>query len=201
MIQRLLLKIRHGQKGTFLIDTGALELHIMPAFAEKCGIKPLDYPAGKLILARFPRAVPSKPLTERESEGLFNIPFWLAGDHFIYARGTANGSGPYLFLVDTGMAGGGFDCPNSVMDEAKIELSKEGFQGMGGGGKITVYPFTVNLTLGKARRDNVRGLHGAIAPDFEYRTGFRMGGIISHGFFRSFAVTFDFQTMTISLKG
>jgi hypothetical protein len=128
------------------------------------------------------------------------VPFYLAGDHFIFARGTANGFGPYLFLVDTGMAGGGFDCPKSVIDEAKIELPQQGFQGMGGGGPITVYPFTVNLTLGKVHRDNVRGLYGALPPDSEYRNGFRMGGLISHGFFRPFAVTFDFKTMTLTIN-
>ena len=254
----------NGQKGMFLIDTGAWELHIMPAFAEKCRIKPLtqkqvgifaggrqaasgngvadtvflgdfsvrnvpvvlpeapqgpfsidgivgtvvlyhfkftlDYPAGKLILRRFPPAISKKPITEPEPEGAARTRFWLLGDHLIFARGTVNGIGPYLFLVDTGMAGGGFDCPKSVIDEARIELSREGLQGMGGGGAITVYPITVNLTLGAARRDNVRGLYGAIPPDFEYRNGFRMGGLISHGFFRPFVVTFDFKTMTLAMK-
>jgi hypothetical protein len=97
------------------------------------------------------------------------------------------------------MAGGGFSCPEYVVKEAKIELSKEGFQGMGGGGPITVFPFTVNLALGEARHDNVRGLYGALPPGFEERLGFRTGGIVSHGFFRPFAVTFDFRSMTLYL--
>jgi hypothetical protein len=71
---------------------------------------------------------------------------------------------------------------------------------MGGGGPVTVYPFTADLTPGDARRDKVRGLYGALPPGFEERHGFRTGGLISHGFFRPFAVTFDFQAMTIYLK-
>ena len=98
------------------------------------------------------------------------------------------------------MAGGGFTCPEYVVKEAKIELPEQGFQGMGGGGPVTVYPFTVDLTLGDARTDNVGGLYGALPPGFEDRQGFRMGGLISHGFFRPFAVTFDFQAMTAYLK-
>jgi len=70
---------------------------------------------------------------------------------------------------------------------------------MGGGGAVTVFPFTVNLTLGDARRDNVRGLYGAFPPRFEDRFGFRTGGIVSHGFFRPFAATFDFRAMTLYL--
>ena len=71
---------------------------------------------------------------------------------------------------------------------------------MGGGGRVTVYPFAVDLTLGKARRDKVQGLYGATPPGSEDRLGFRTGGIISHAFFRPFAVTFDFQAMSLYLK-
>ena len=254
----------NGQKGIFLIDTGALDLHINPNFAEKCGIKPLgetqigtfaggrqaalnsgvansvqlgdfsilnvpvtlpekgqglfgvdgiigtaalyhfkftlDYPGGKLILQRYPADASSKSLAESDLEGYIQIPFWMVGDHFIIARGTANGAGPYLFIVDTGMAGAGFSCQKYLIDEAKIEVSKQGFQGMGGGGPITIYPFMVNLSLGDAHNDNVRGFFGAMPFDSENRFGFRTGGIISHGFFRPFSVTFDFQNMNMYLK-
>jgi hypothetical protein len=254
----------NGQEGRFLIDTGAWELHVMPAFAEKCGLKPLaekqtgvyaggrqavssssvadrvllgefslrhvpvvlparagsplpidgivgtvmlyrflftlDYPGGRLILRRNTPELSKAFQAESEKAGAFRMPFWLAGDHFIFARGTVNGTGPNLFHVDSGMAGGGFSCPEYVVKEAKIELPKEGFQGMGGGGPITVYPFTVDLTLGDARHDKVRGMYGALPPGSEDRLGFRTGGLISHGFFRPFAVTFDFQAMTLYLQ-
>ena len=32
----------NGQEGKFLIDTGGWELHVLPDFAEKCGLKPLE---------------------------------------------------------------------------------------------------------------------------------------------------------------
>lgn len=160
----------------------------------------LDYPRGCLVLRRATPEASRAIRAQSEKAGSFPVPFWLAGDHFIFARGTVNNAGPYLFLVDTGMAGGGFDCPESVVKEAKIELAKEGFQGMGGGGPITVYPFTANVTLGSVRRDDLRGLFGAIPPGFENRHGFRNGGLVSHGFFRPFAVTFDFQSMTLYLE-
>jgi hypothetical protein len=254
----------NGQEGRFLIDTGGWELHVLPAFAEKCGLKPLtgqqtgvyaggrqaasassiadrvlmgefalrhvpvvlperrnspfpidgivgtvvlyqflftlDYPRGCLILRRNTPEVFKAVQAESEKAGAFRIPIWLAGDHFIFSWGTANGAGPYLFHIDTGLAGGGFSCPEYVVKEAKIELPKEGFQGIGGGGPITVYPFTVDLTLGEARHEKVQGFYGALPPNSEDRFGFHTGGIISHGFFRPFAVTFDFQTMTLYLQ-
>jgi len=254
----------NGREGKFLIDTGGWELHVLPAFAEKCGLKPLgpretgtyaggrqagsssavadrvtlgdfslrnvpivlpeqanspfevdgivgtvvlyhflftlDYPGGRLILRR-PSAEASKVIeAESAGSGSFRMPFWLAGDHFIFAWGTVNGSGPYLFLADTGLAGGGFSCYEFVIKEAKIELPKEGNQGMGGGGPVTVYPFTADVSLGLAKRSGIRGFYGLLPPGFEDRNGFRSGGLISHGFFRPFAVTFDFGTMTMFLK-
>jgi hypothetical protein len=253
----------NGQEGQFLIDTGGWDLHVMPAFAAKCGLTPLpeketgtyaggrqatssnavadrielgefslrnvpivipekagflqvdgivgtvvlyhflftlDYPGGRLILRRNTPEMSKDVRADADRSGAVRVPFWLAGDHLMYAWGTVNGTGPYLFLVDTGMAGGGFTCPEFVIKEAHIELPKQGFPGMGGGGPVTVYPFTADLTLGDARRDKVRGLYGALPPGFEERHGFRTGGLISHGFFRPFAVTFDFQAMTIYLK-
>lgn len=254
----------NGQEGKFLIDTGGWELHVLPDFAEKCGLKPLgekqtgtyaggrqasvsnavadrvnlgefalrnvpvvlperspspfkidgiigtivlyhflftlDYPGGRLILRRNTPEMSRTVAVESAASGATRVPFWLAGDHFTYAWGTANGAGPYLFFIDTGLAGGGFTCFEHVVKEAKIELPKEGFQGMGGGGPITVYPFMVDLTLGQARRDGVQGLYGGMPPGTEKSYGFRTGGIISHGFFRPFAVTFDFQAMALYLK-
>lgn len=254
----------NGQEGKFLIDTGGWELHVLPDFAEKCGLKPLgekqtgtyagglqasvsnavadrvnlgefalrnvpvvlperrpspfeidgiigtvvlyhfiftlDYPGGRLILRRNTPEMSRAVAAESASAGAARIPFWLAGDHFAYAWGTANGAGPYLFFVDTGLAGGGFTCFDYVVKEAKIELPKEGIQGMGGGGPITVYPFKVDLTLGQVRRDDIQGMNGALPPGSESRNGFRTGGIISHEFFRPFAVTFDFQAMALYLK-
>ncbi len=136
----------------------------------------LDYPGGRLVLRRNTPEQSKAVQAESKKAGAFRMPFWLAGDHFIFARGTANGAGPYLFHVDSGMAGGGFSCPEYVVKEANIELPKQGFQGMGGGGPITVYPFTVDLTLGDARQTGVRGLNGALPPGSEDRFGFRTGG-------------------------
>jgi len=253
----------NGQEGTFLIDTGGWELHVNPAFAEKCGINPLgeqqtatyaggqkaaiahavadtvglgeftlrnvpvvipvgagarpvdgiigtvvlyhflftlDYPGGALVLRRGTPEISKSFRAEADAAGSIRMPFWFAGDHFVFAWGTVNGAGPYLFFVDTGMGGGGFDCPESVIKEANIKLPEKGFTGQGGGGPVTVYPFNADLTLGEAKELSVQGLHGAVPPGSEERFGFRMGGLISHGFFRPYAVTFDFLSMTLYLK-
>ncbi len=154
----------------------------------------LDYPGGKLVLARRnlekAKAVPI-------SGGL---PFWMAGDHIMVAWGTVNSGQPQLFFIDTGLAGGGFTATEATIKTAGIKLG-EAKEGMGGGGEVQVRPFTVDrLTLGNIEERDVRGLFGALPPGFESRFGFLIGGIISHGFFRPYRLTFNFDSMKIFLE-
>ncbi len=153
-----------------------------------------DYPGGKLVLAR--RNL-SKISTSTSGDGL---PFWMAGDHIMVAWGTVNSGQPQLFFIDTGLAGGGFTATEATIKTAGIKLG-EAKEGMGGGGAVQVRPFVVDrLTLGNIEEKNVRGLFGALPPGFENRFGFLLGGIISHGFFRSYRLTFNFDFMQIYLE-
>ena len=87
------------------------------------------------------------------------------------------------------------------LQAAGIDLNgRPSFQGMGGGGPVTVTPFDVHaLSLGDARQENITGMYGGRPPETEYRHGFRIGGVISHAFFRPCALTFDFDGMRMYL--
>ena len=62
-------------------------------------------------------------------------------------------------------------------------------------------PFVVDrLTLGDARQSKITSFSGAFPPSTEYAWGFRVGGLISHAFFRPYALTFDFERMRLCLK-
>jgi hypothetical protein len=161
-----------------------------------------DYPNGKLILQRKTEENVRRMKSLVQSKDNVVVPFWMAGDHFIVAWGTVNKSGPILFFVDTGMAGGGFTGSDRTVEEAGIQLPEESFEGVGGGGKVMIKPAVVDeLALGDAREKNVMGLFGAFDnTGLEYMFGFRIGGIISHGFFRPYKLTFDFTTMNLLLE-
>jgi hypothetical protein len=161
----------------------------------------LDYPNGQLILRRKTDQTRSELAQLAESPDTHVVPFWMAGTHFMVAWGTANDSEPFLMFADTGLAGGGFLCPESTIKAAGVNLTGlPTFQGMGGGGPVTVTPFTVQkLTLGDATQTNVRSMFGGFPPRTEHELGFRIGGIISHGFFRPYALTFDFEKMQMLL--
>lgn len=154
----------------------------------------LDYPKGELVLR--PRA-PASP-----AAGAIEIPFWMAGDHFLVAAGTANQSGPALFFVDTGAAGYGFIGTESFLKDAGIDPSQgQAAQGVGGGGTMKFTTFMVNqLSLGTARESGISGSFGQFPPSLEYGQGFRIAGIISHAFFRPYGLTFDFARMKLVLE-
>lgn len=156
----------------------------------------LDYPAGELILRRktdqnqqqLERTVYGQPLT--------TVPFWMA-DHYMVAWGTVNGSEPLLFFVDTGLAGNGFTCPESTLKKTSIKLRHDlAANGLGGGGKMSIIPIEIDeLTLGDARESDIHGAYGAFPPVIEHAFGFHIGGLISHEFFRPYALTLDFTHM------
>lgn len=80
-------------------------------------------------------------------------------------------------------------------------LEEHASERVGGGGTIRVVPFAIDeLALGNAKERNLTGVFGPFPPDLELSEGFRIGGIISHQFFRPYAVTFDFTGMRLFLR-
>lgn len=160
----------------------------------------LDYPGGELVLHR--RQDSGALNHQAQDEGHIQIPFWMAGDHYIVARGSVNGSQPLLLYLDTGLAGGGFTCPQSTLAEAGITVErKTAVEGVGGGGAVEAFPFVVNsVRLGDALERDVEGLFGVFPQSLEFGQGFRIGGLLSHGFFRNYRTVFDFGSMVLHLR-
>jgi predicted aspartyl protease len=161
----------------------------------------IDFPRGELVLRSRSQETLQRFTQIAKKQEQVIVPFWMAGDHFMVAWGTVNRSQPMLFFVDTGLAGGGFSCSDSTLKEAGIQLQESSaFEGVGGGGKLRVIPFIVDeLTLGKASEKTIHGRYMGIFP-LESSLGFRVGGIISHEFFRPYALTMDFRGMNYYLK-
>jgi predicted aspartyl protease len=161
----------------------------------------IDYPAGKLVLRKRTPENVKRLAREPVFADTFIIPFWMAGDHYMVARGRVNQSPEVLMFVDTGLAGGGIVCTPSLAEEARIELRSEEVTGTGGGGAVKIKPITAaEVWLGNVRAQEVQGNVGAMPLSLEYAFGFRMPAIISHTFFRPYRLTFDFDRMLLRLK-
>jgi tetratricopeptide (TPR) repeat protein len=165
----------------------------------------IDYPGSQLVLRRKNQEQLAKfqEQTRAGKGAVFEIPFWLAGQHLMVGEGRVNKSKPMLFFADTGLAGGGFTCPKSTMADAGIKLpSGPEFEGQGGGGKMKVQLFKVDeLSFGPVTRRDIQAFAGVFPEAMEYGQGFRIGGFISHQFFRPYALTIDFTGMRFVLTG
>ncbi|MBN1327844.1 MAG: aspartyl protease family protein [Candidatus Heimdallarchaeota archaeon] len=163
-------------------------------------ITTIDYPKGELIFRK--NTVDQLTIFENNIKDLnpIEIPFWLAEDHFMVAWGQVNDAEPSLFFLDTGMAGGGFTGSKEILDKAGVVLDEsKAFEGIGGGGKVKAIPFVVDkLTFGNASERNINGIFTSNFS-LEDKLGFKIGGIISHQFFRSYTLTFDFIKMRFIL--
>jgi predicted aspartyl protease len=163
----------------------------------------LDYPCSQLILRRKTAEQLKRVERQIQSAKGITIPFWLAGSHYAVARGQVNGGESMLFFADTGLAGGGFVCPKSTLKESGIKLfDGPGVEGHGGGGVVRAVPFMVDeLALGPVKARDIQAFAGVFPEEMEYHEGFRIGGFISHQFFRPYALTLDFTGMRFFLVG
>jgi hypothetical protein len=159
----------------------------------------LDYPAGRLVLRRPTPAVRAAFARHAMARRATTVPFWLAGDHYMFARGSVNGHADVPLFVDTGLAGGGFVCSDSVAGSFGIDLGAATTgEGVGGAGRTRVSWFTVDsLRMGEVTARGIRGALGELR--FRQLFGFDAAGIISHAFFRPYALTFDFTEMRLFL--
>ena len=160
----------------------------------------LDYPHGRLILRR--RSTASSETFQRTARDTHAtvVPFWLVGDHFVFATARVNDARPGLFLFDSGLAGGGLLPSTELIATAHIKLDEaHAGMGMGGGGPIRAVPFAASsITVGDVTQHDVPGIYSPDGSPFGIFP-FTVQGAISHEFLKHYAYTVDFDAMNIVL--
>jgi hypothetical protein len=156
----------------------------------------LDYPRGELVLRKRNAGRPPAA-----AEGVA-VPFWMASDHFMIGWGQVADQPPSLLLVDTGLVGAGVKLGETMLKSAGIALEYDkATTGAGAGGTLTTVPYVVHsLSFGEIHEADVPGLYDGPFP-WENLFGFYLAGMVGDGFFRPYALTFDFDHMQIRLKG
>lgn len=99
--------------------------------------------------------------------------------------------------MDTGLAGAAFTGPVSTFTGAGIAFSEDNaMSGVGVGGTVKIIPTMIDsIRACGVTHHNLMGIVGAFPETLADRFGFHIGGIISHAFFRPYALTFDFERM------
>jgi predicted aspartyl protease len=181
------------------IGTGVLS-HFLPT---------IDYPGGALELR--PRTEARLAAFEREARqsGQHVVPFWLSGAHYMLTWGTINGSEPVLLVADTGGAAIALYATNQTVAQAGITLQPDqAADGTGAAGAVRAIPFTVDeLRLGSIAGHDLPGIatpdsdpENTLRTDGVVSREFRIGGFVSHQFFRPYALTIDFDRLRLFLQ-
>jgi hypothetical protein len=155
----------------------------------------LDYCQGRLVLR--PRGAAAEFERTAAKGGANIVPMWLNGDHIMMARGRLGRGSEGMFVIDTGLAGGGLMASKAVLDEAGVAIdpSRAG-TGTGGGGPVTIIPFRAGATLGAMTVEDVQGFYSPSGNPFD-NGPVKVSGVLSHGFFRHSRLTFDFDAMKL----
>jgi hypothetical protein len=156
----------------------------------------LDYPDGKLVLR--PRSASDQFEATARAWNATIVQMWLVPDHFIFGRAQVNETFDGLFSIDTGGAGIGMMLTKAALAATHITPDQsKASSGFGGGGEVRVLPFTaLSVSLGSFTRHNVEGLYTPIGDPYG-RFPFTVAGALSHEFFRTAALTFDFSAMKL----
>jgi hypothetical protein len=160
----------------------------------------LDYGSGRLILRRPDEESRQDLVQAASGKTIIEIPFVLAGTHFMMARGRLDDKDGLTLFVDSGLASeAAFTAPLQTLKYASIPVPEtkvqEGIGGGGGGGFATGQFPIKKLGLGPLIQENLKGDYGATPPESYWRLGFINDGIISHQFLRKYAWTIDFARM------
>ena len=161
----------------------------------------IDYPRGQLILcSKREETLQEFYSSLSGNPSAIEVPFRLTGDHFIIAEGSLDDSGPLLFFVDTGLENGSFLTSMDTAERLGISLDETGcIEERTIYGQMKQTPFAIRkLTLGAAEQRDLVGLVGEFP--IQDALGFHIDGLISHQFFRRYAMTLDFAGMGICLQ-
>jgi hypothetical protein len=166
----------------------------------------IDYVQGALVLRRRTRSSGGSPARILGPHATV-IPLWVGQSHYMLAPGTVNDAGPMLFFVDTGLTGVGFSAPPGTLQQAGMVVDWSAARdGVGGFGKVKTVDFTVDqLALGTGSARVVQRNVPAVASDppvpiLGEQLGFRVDGMVSHQFFRTSAITLDFEDMCLVVE-
>ena len=155
-----------------------------------------DNDSGRLILTPRGAAAAARVHYEQYGAGGEELPFYLAGDHYMWAHGSV-GDNPVLYFVDTGLVTidekgrqPGLMMPRDVLDRWSIDpgsstfLDVPGSVRLGSGGVAQE-----GISLMVSDRRNLASWHG-LQPD----------ALLSHGFLKDFVWTIDFDLRVYRLR-
>lgn len=154
----------------------------------------LDYPRQRLILSPRSNAGANEDHSRLLPGQRTEVPFFLWGDHYLFARGGVGDRRDLNFFVDSGLV--------ILRSDAKGETKQAAFTARGkdltawgvprADAKKKLFDSALPLSLGSLTRENLVFLVED-KPSWKSFGGVRIDGLLSHGFLAAYAWTLDFE--------
>lgn len=155
----------------------------------------IDYPGRRLILSR--RGHESQRLAHRDivASGALKVPFYVWGDHYMFAHGRLGDHERLVLFVDSGLVA--ITTQQGRPEQAGFTASRESFRLLGIPLKKTTkpqfIPFRGQVGLGPVIRDGILVYHNPQTWKKMRFGGIRIDGLISHAFLSHYQWTIDFD--------
>jgi len=153
----------------------------------------LDYPGGRLILSPKGDAMRRTRHMEMLPRNRTRVPFFMWGDHYMFARGAVGEHQNLNFFIDSGLVSL-HPSPTGGLQQAAFSTSKERlleWRIPEDEAAKNVIELPVPLSLGSLKQDNVLIVPGEVGTS--PFGGVRMDGLLSHAFLKEYAWTLDFE--------
>jgi hypothetical protein len=155
----------------------------------------LDYPNRKLLLCRRGDGKLIMDQMEIHKGELTELPFYMWGDHYMFARGGFGENRNLNFFVDSGLVA--LDPSSGELRQACFMATPEQYQEWGVEEEKTAKEFfecELPISLGALEQTNqyFRTTPKSVAGDFG---GIQIDGLISHAFLKEYVWTLDFDRM------
>lgn len=155
----------------------------------------LDYPRQRLILS--PRGDAARTAEHRSMlpATISRVPFYMWGDHYMFARGSVGEHKNLNFFIDSGLVSiqPGED---GRMVQAAFTTSRAKFREWGVPEEVSkgkFFPLGFPLGLGRLQQTGHYVVPGSVGSR-EFG-GVRIDGLLSHAFLKAYAWTIDFDSM------
>jgi hypothetical protein len=118
--------------GGWVVKNAPVQMLALRQLSQAFGVDQLDGYIGTIFLSHFLSTIDFRNgelVLKRKTTGAkvkgVEVPFWVAGDHFIVGWGKVDTLPPALLFVDTGVAGAGAKLAPSVLHQAGIPLKEK----------------------------------------------------------------------------
>jgi len=153
----------------------------------------LDYPGGRLILSPKGNATWRAKHMNMLPPDRTRVPFFMWGDHYMFARGAVGAHENLNFFIDSGLVSL-HPSPKGGLQQAAFSTSRERLLEWGipeDEVAKNVIQLPVPLSLGPLKQEGILVVPGKVGTS--PFGGVRMDGLLSHAFLKEYAWTLDFE--------